>query len=351
MATESFPRSPTNPTFARGHQQKGSTASYSSMAILMGKMGQQKQSMDQPRPSIGARQVVQNSSPFAKDFKTTISSPLPNMSEETYGDEKFLAPQRTYLAPEVREEKGVSFSADTVENQATPRLAANQQEGLRRSSGWNRYWSGDSALNALGYGGAPAKPTNRDTVASEGSHYSSTNNPSQNNLNVVHDPRHRITQDSATVPPLHVMPDGRPRFNRVNSGSPTVETYSPRIRDGLSGEINNDRRPGSRDSDLSLSGYSSGIPQSVNDTWDPTAARPWGTTSMRASSTYSSHYASTVFPMPPVPAMQNPPVPRGHIPSGISQQPVLARAHTSDMSWLNLGEQQQREQQQQQGRY
>lgn len=308
MASESFPRSPTNPTFMRGHQMKGSTASFSSMAILMGKGP--KSSMDGGRrPSFG-RQGADDSH-NNNQFKSRIGNPMPAIAGPK--------PPLPALAPDFSDEKNVAFTYDTLDPRAASRIPASEQDGLRRSSGWNRYWSGESgALNILGYGNNNA---NRNTVASEGSHYSTTG--------PAVDPRNRRTQDSATVPPLHV--DGRPRFNRVNSGSPTVSNYPSGIREGMSGQIDN--RPPSMRSDLS--GYSSGIPASVHETWDPTAlsSRPFAGGTRATSSMYSGHQ----FPMPPTPTEQRPPMPR-NIPSGISQQPQLATAHTSDMSWLNLGQ-------------
>ncbi|KAF3764926.1 hypothetical protein M406DRAFT_292158 [Cryphonectria parasitica EP155] len=303
VATESFPRSPTNPSFMRGHMAKGSNASFSSMAILMGKGP--KGSMDGlPRPSFGRAGADSNK----QQLKGQISGPMPAIAGPN--------PPLRALAPDIRDEKGVSFSADTVEPAATLRVPANQQDALRRSSGWNRYWSGESgALNILGYGNNNA---NRNTVASEGSRYS-TNGPAVSLHN-------RRTQDSATVPPLHV--EGPPRFGRVNSGSPTTSNYPSGLSGGMAGQIGN--RPPSQESDLS--GYSSGIPASVHDSWDPTALTSRPFTGTRAT---SSMYSSA-FPMPPSSPSQRPPMPRNPQ-SGISQQPQLATAHTSDMSWLNLG--------------
>lgn len=297
MANDSFPRSPTNPTFMRGHQPQGSAASFSSMAILMGK-GPKSSMEGGRRPSFGRTGGDSN-----KQFKSRISNPMPAIAGPM--------PPLPGLAPDVRGEKGVSFSADTVDHQSNLRIPADQQDGMRRSSGWNRYWSGESgALNILGYG----NNANRNTVASEGSRYSTTG-PGV-------DPRNRRTQDSATVPPLNM--EGRPRFNRVNSGSPTVSNYPSGVKE-MSGQISN--RPASAGSDLS--GYSSGIPPSVQDTWDPTAlsTRPW--TGQRAT---SSMYSTNNFPIPP--SGEYPPMP--HYQNGVSQQPQLDRAHTSDMSWLNL---------------
>lgn len=300
MATDSFPRSPTNPTFMRGHHPQGSHASFSSMAILMGK-GPKSSMEGGRRPSLGRQAADGN-----QQFKSQISNPMPAIAGP-------MPPLPAYGPNSPRDEKsGVMFTADTVEPRAVPRIPAAEQDGMRRSSGWNRYWSGDSAaLNILGYG----NNTKRNTAASEGSHYS-TNGPAV-------DPRNRRTQDSATVPPLNV--DGRPRFSRVNSGSPTVSTFSAGHR-AMSGEI--DHRPHSQASDLS--GYSSGIPASVQDTWDPTAlsSRPFA--GGRAT---SSMYSASNLPI--VSAGERPPLPR-NVPSGISQQPQLDKAHTSDMSWLNL---------------
>ncbi|KAI3400481.1 hypothetical protein diail_3102 [Diaporthe ilicicola] len=305
VVTESYPRSPTNPTFMRGHQPKASTGSFSSMAILMGK-GPKNSMEGGPRPG------------SSKQMK-----PTPTMGQ--------TGPRRPVpaFAPDLREEKGVSFAADTAEPRQGLRVPADQQDGLRRSSGWNRYWSGDSAaLNILGYGNG-GQQTNRNTVASEGSQYST------NGGGV--DPRYRMTKDSATVPPLNVD-DGRPRFSRVNSGSPTVSNYPAAVTQQHMSAEYSDRN--SRDSDFS--GYSSGIPASVQDTWDPTtaSAKPWTGGGYATSSVYSN-----AFPMPPTPSEHRPPMPR-NIPSGISQQPQLDRAHTSDMSWLNIGEQQHQQQQQ-----
>lgn len=305
VATDSFPRSPTNPSFMRGHLPKGSTESISSMAILMGKAP--KASTDGGRrPSFGRHGADGN-----QQLKSQISSPMPAIAGP-------MPPLRA-LAPGTIDEKGVYFTADTTEPQSMLRVPADQQDGIRRSSGWNRYWSGESgALNILGAGN---NTVTRNTVASEGSHYSTAGPAIGPN---------RRTQDSATVPPLNVV-DGPPRFGRVNSGSPTTSNYPSGLSGGISGRIDN--RPVSQESDLS--GYSSGIPPSVQDSWDPTAltSRPFG--GQRATTT-SSIYSAAQFPMPPSSPSQRPPMPR-NVQSGISQQPQLATAHTSDMSWLKLG--------------
>lgn len=314
MATDSFPRSPTNPSFMRGHQPKGSTASFSSMAILMGKTP--KESMEGVRsPGFGRPDAN-----TTKQFKSQIANPMPAIAGPM--------PPLPALTPGSKDERGMSFGPDSVQPHPGLRVPAGDQDGIRRSSGWNRYWSGESgALNILGYGNNPA---NRNTVASEGSHYSVQDTGLAPAVDPRNDPRNRRTQDSATVPPLQPLNlDGRPRFSRVNSGSPTLSTYPSGVNE-MAGQIS--ERPPSQESNLS--GYSSGIPPSVQESWDPTGlnSRPW--TGQRAT---SSMYSSAQFPIPPT-GGDYPPVPRNNYQSGVSQQPQLDVAHKSDMSWLNLGQ-------------
>lgn len=308
VASDSYPRSPTNPNFMRAHKHQDS---FNSLSIFAGKLSQ-------PTMDSGRRLGANNSSPM----KNQISGPIPTMTMPAIAGP--TQPMRS-LAPGAREEKGVSFTNETLDPRAASRLPADQQEGTRRSSGWNRYWSGDStALNILGYGN---NNPNRNTGISEGSHYS-TAGPALSPRNDLYlDPRNRRTQDSATVPPLN-MADGPPRLSRVNSGSPTVSSHPSIISNGMSGQIGN--RPASANS--SLSGYSSGVPASVADNWDPTSltSRPW--TGQRAT---SSMYSMNQFPVPPGSPGPMPPLPRTTA-SGVSQQPQLHTAHTSDMSWLNL---------------
>ncbi|GKT55330.1 pre-mRNA splicing factor CLF1 [Colletotrichum tofieldiae] len=290
----------------RGHQQQDSAGSFSSMAILMGKVN----GSNAPK-SAGVARSGGNLDTSNSFFKSTIGKPMPQMHEQSA------------LSPPSRDEKGVSFAADVVEPRPTPRGAPVGRTGeTRRSSGWNRYWSGGSALNILGFGNSK-----RTTVDSDrSSHYSSTNY------------KNRITQDSATVPPLHLITqdlstvppiqhDGRPELSRVVSGSPTVSNYSNQI------PFRDDRIPRRPTSDAS-SGYSSGIPESVRETWDPTGpSRPWG-----ADRAPSSVYADSLYPTSLAPSLPNRQT-QTDVPIGVSQQPPLAMASTSsDMSWLNLGE-------------
>lgn len=138
--------------------------------------------------------------------------------------------------------------------------------------------------------------------------------------------RHRMTQDSATVPPLNVY-EPRASFSQVTRGSPTIANYNSNIKEGMTGQI---ERPSSAVS--SLSGYSSGIPASVHEAWDPTMMqKPWGAN--RAPSSAYSIPTNTLTPAAPVTKPQN----QSDPPPGVSRQPQLKQAVTSDMSWLNLG--------------
>jgi hypothetical protein len=282
---------PPNAGAFRGHRPTASQESFSSVAILMGRLGQPKSNLARKPSNETSRSSV---SSLHKQFKNKISKPIPQAEPSNmhnYGD------------------KGVAFASNVVEPR--PRNGPlPTEDGIRRSSGWNKYWSGGSALQLLGFGGAPA--AKRGTVASQrSSRYSEAPMPAS-----------RITQDSATVPPLNF--EGTAGLNRVNSGSPIVSQYSGdvHLKEEMAGKI---ERPISRAS----SGYSSGIPESVNDSWDPVDSdKPWGTARAPSSAYAPSLYYNT--PLAPNP------------PSGVSTQPQLAMAtKSSDMSWLNLGEQRQ----------
>ncbi|KAI1845681.1 hypothetical protein JX265_005371 [Neoarthrinium moseri] len=281
--------------FFPGHSQQESQSSFSSMAILMGKAQKpgvaRKPSKDSKRSSA--------SSILNRQFKSTISRPSPIPEPEN-------EPRASDTIP-LREERAAPMPVGMGAGQVNPRPppAAAREDGTRRSSGWNRYWSGGSTMNMMGFGNGASR---RETQASE---------PSSQYTDM-----HRMTQDSATVPPLQV--EDRPAFYRVQSGSPTVSYYANNVREGQSAEI---QRPVSN---VSSSGYSSGIPPSVDEAWDPTIAKkPWGQ-DRAPSSAYSQ---STAFPTG-LGAPGGPSRP----PTGVSRQPQLTMASTSDMSWLNLGE-------------
>lgn len=285
MAFGNGPRQPLSPDHFRGHNATLSQESYSSMAILMGRAGKQKTSLTR-KPSNDTTRS--SGSSLHKQLKATISKPI----VQGYGT------------------RGIAFDPTVAEPR--PRAGPMEvQDGMRRSSGWNRYWSGGSALQILGFSGSK-----RTTVGSErSSRYSES----------THHRNTRARQDSATVPPLNF--DFRPEVNRVNSGSPVVAEYSKiAFKDGVAGKV---ECPPSRTSSW---GYSSGIPETVNEAWDSTfSSKPWGADRAPSSAYNPSFYFGTPL-SPSVTSPRNPP-------TGVSSQPQLAMASTSsDMSWLNLGD-------------
>ena len=279
----------------RNHDPQPSAGSFSSMAILMGRTGQKKG--DRNSMSSGS------SSQFNKKYKTAISNPIPqeqsnafDSSQPTRGEKPLKDDERTAIP--------------------RPRGNGARRGSTRRSSGWNRYWSGGSALNTLGFG------SKRATVESE------TESSSQYS---DHRPSH-LTQHSATVPPLKL--GGPPGLNRVATGSPTVENTSSRfpLTREMSGQIERSSIASNStyDDDDRRDAFSSGVPASVheqNSSWDPVDRPGWGTGRGQSTAYSESNYGprdtmasfprDTRFPAPPT--SPGPPVP------------------TQDMSWLNLG--------------
>lgn len=282
--------------YFKSHSQQDSQSSFTSLAIFGGKTQKpailRKGSSDMKRISSG--------SIFSKDIKHTISRPRPQMS--------------TQPAFPTQSEK-IPLPAESA--QPIPRLrpTADPESTLRRSSGWNRYWSGGSA-SIMGFGSS-SKSRPATEVSDESSRYSDV----------------RRTLDSAKVAPLQVSVDGRPSFHYVNSGSPTVSHFDPKIREGLSGQI---ERPVSAVSAVSSSGYSSGIPPSVHEAWDPTMPKkPWGSDRAPSSAYSSSIISEGLYPT----ALGAPPANQPSTSVGVSRQPQLTLASIStDMSWLNLGD-------------
>ncbi|GAP85937.1 putative pre-mRNA splicing factor clf1 [Rosellinia necatrix] len=280
--------------YFKSHNQQGSQSSFSSMAMFLGKS--QKSAF--PRKGSNEMRRISSSSMHTKDIKHTISRPQPQSNIQP----AFLAQtEKAVMPPEPSQPKPRS------------RPLANPDTTLRRSSGWNRYWSGGST-SIMGFG-SDSKSRPDTEISDESSRYSDV----------------RRTQDSAIVPPLQVPADGRPSFHYVNSGSPTVSQYGSRIGEGLSGQI---ERPVSAVSAMSSSGYSSGIPPSVHEAWDPTMPKkPWGSDRAPSSAYSNSTVDESLYPTGlGVSTANRPPV-------GMSRQPQLAVASVStDMSWLNLGD-------------
>jgi hypothetical protein len=265
----------------RGHQTQGSQASYNSVAILMGRVGGHKKG--------GSADGSDSSSQFNKKYRAEISNPIPQR-----------LPYRNFQQP-----VGNGKTASTVEERGgAPRARASRGGrggSTRRSSGWDRYWSGGSAMNLLGFGSK--RTTYEDSAGDSESFYSEQRHPSQ--------VPSQVTQPSAIVPPLKLA--GQPELNQVSSGSPKIAHTSskfPLTRE-MSGQI---ERPESMNS-LSSYGddrhdaFSSGVPASVHEvsSWTPVEGLGWG----------GNFSKEARFPTPPS-----------------QRRPAQ---HSSDMSWLNLG--------------
>ncbi|KHN99998.1 pre-mRNA splicing factor CLF1 [Metarhizium album ARSEF 1941] len=282
FAFNKSPFSPSGPL--RGHRPQASAESYSSAAILMGRMNKEKSGLSRKLSNDTARSSM---SSVHKQLKSKISKPIPQIM--------------AHPSLQIPDERGVAFAPSVAEPR--PRNGLTEaHDGTRRSSGWNRYWSGGSALQILGFGNGK-----RNTIVSQhSSQYS----------DVIKNPR--VTQDSATVPPLHF--EGRPSVNSVNSGSPVVAEYTSKmpISEGMSGTIERPVSPVS-------SGYSSGIPESINETWGPEeASQPWGTNRAPSSAYAPSSYVTSQAP-------GNPPVvqpPSGTINPGFEYEIVPPRIET-----------------------
>lgn len=301
----SHPKKPA--VYFRGHHPQSSQDSYSSMAILMGRMGKDKPGLSR-EPSNGTHRSSVSS--LRKQFKSTISKPIPHVTEHPALQGNF--------------NKGAAAPVPAPVARPRPRNGATEvRDGTRRSSGWNRYWSGGSALQLLGFGSG----TKRNTAGSEQSSLYSeavTHNNTNTNTNNA-----RATNESATIPPPLAFEgrkfEGQPEVNSVNSGSPIVAQFTSKVPpEGMAGKI---ERPASSAS----SGYSSGILDSMNDTWKVETVK---------SSSADKISASGISPVRHgvLPSSSTGDILTPH--SGVSKQPQLAMAATSsDMSWLNLGDQ------------
>lgn len=267
----------------RIHQAQESQASFNSVAILMGRVGSHKR-------GDGGDKGSDASSQFNKKFRAEISNPIPQRQ-----------PYANFQQP-----VGNGRGASTVEERgAIPRPHASRGGrggSTRRSSGWDRYWSGGSAMNILGFGSKRTTYEEGSAGDSE-SFYSEHRLPSQ--------VPSQATQPSAVVPPLKL---GQPELNKVASGSPRIAHTSsqyPLTRE-MSGQI---ERPGSLNSlssyedDDRHDAFSSGVPASVHETtsWGPIDRHDWR----------GNNANETRFPGAP------------------SNRHVAQ--HSSDMSWLNLG--------------
>ena len=291
----------------RNHEPQTSQGSFSSMAILMGRVGGHKRGGDKGNGSLGS----DSSSQFNKKYKTAISKPIP----QERPTQVFATPTR---------EKENPFADDKAA--PTPRPQGNSRGGrrgsTRRSSGWNRYWSGGSAMNILGFGSK--RTTYEGSDRSSESQYSDYRLPSQ------------VTQTSAMVPPLKI--GERPELNRVASGSPTIANSSskfPLTRE-MSGTIERHASMSSLSSynDDRHDAFSSGIPASIHEqqsTWNPVDKQDWAIGRAYSNAYTESQYDRTL------PRSTNQNLPKGTPFPPPPSQRASPPKQSSDMSWLNLG--------------
>lgn len=341
----------------KGHKAgKESDGSFSSMAILMGRVGHGSAS----KVGAGRRNSSVSSSGssiFNKNYKNAISNPIPH--------ENGLGAMNGGL-PGVfpKDVPGVSFQTDSyvqAVNASRPRPSNSQRRGsARRSSGWNRYWSGGGGtMNILGFG---SRRNTCSTDATSDSQYSAdAMRPSETTTPPAG------LQFSASVPPLAPAAQSRPSagfgLNRVVTASPAV-SHGPSdfpLTESMSAEIGHSRNgssgtDGSWEDDLverrTMDGFSSGGEEfgAAISMWNSPPVRP----PRAPSSTYSaSNYdprttlgtaydfgfngaraALASFPAPPH-GRGPPPPAHGDVPKA-AWHPGHQQ-ESSDMSWLNLG--------------
>lgn len=294
----------------RGHQYHESHGSFSSVAILMGRVGQAPTSgrLGRRNGSNGS----DSSSAFNKNYKSAISKPIPQ-------------PRPDILENIGTVEKDILPAPPTIGSGEKPRGSWTGRRGsTRRSSGWNRYWSGGSALNVFGLG------TKRATYGSNSdrsSQYSDAGVPA------------RAIQEMTPVQSSQNFDRPTGRMNHVLTASPTI-AHTPKDfpAQSMAAQI---ERPNSANSvssygDTQRDAFSSGVPSSVNehDAWTPVGGQKWGAGGPIPHNTYTeSDYASSQAQSSILgnPSHNNP---MGRFPKPPSHQP---QQHSSDMSWLNLG--------------
>jgi hypothetical protein len=234
----------------------------------------------------GSQDGSNSSSLYSKKFRAEISNPIPQ--EQPYRN--FHRPVDNSRLPSTVEERLVT---------AKPRASRGGRGGSgRTSSGWDRYWSGGSAMNIIGLGSS--KRTTYESAGDSESFYSEPGLPSKT-----------ISQPSASVPPLKLA--GQPGLNKVSSGNPEIaHTTKYPIPSEVSGQIERHASLNSLSSygDDDRGGFNGGAHAStIRETapWTPVDNQDFGGIYPR-----ESHFQSTPPKRPPPP-------------------------QSTDMSWLNLG--------------
>lgn len=263
------------------HQVQNSQSSITSVGILMGRVGGHKR-------GAGSQDGSNSSSLYTKKIRAEISNPIPQ--EQPYRN--FHRPVVNSRVPSTVEERPVT---------ARPRASRGGRGGSgRTSSGWDRYWSGGSAMNIIGFG--TSKRTTYESAGDSESFYSEPGLPSKT-----------ISQPSATVPPLNLA--GQPSVNKVASSTPEIgHTTKFPIPSEMSGHIERHASLNSLSSygDDDLGGFNAGHASTYRATATWTPVDNDNTPSFGGEFPLQSRFQT--------PPPKRPPPPQ-----------------STDMSWLNLG--------------
>jgi hypothetical protein len=283
------------------HTANPSQASFHSTSILMGRV--KKQQPLSPVSRKNGSNASDSSSVFNKRYKGTISKPIPQSS--MMQPDSFIRIERPLA----------TMSTAAVVPRSLPH-AASRDEGTRRSSGWNKYWSGGSALNIIGFG-------DRNDRTTYGSQRSGSNSLYSTDMQTS-----RITQDSATVPPLNLNLDqSHVRLSQVATGSPTInQGRGYPLEKGSSGYISRS------DSVSTMSSYGDNRHDPEDKTWTPVGPQGWHNTRAASSAYTDSFHAPTPQRTTVADSSRQADTYQAY------QQPRRAQPQSSsDMSWLNLG--------------
>lgn len=198
-----------------------------------------------------------------------------------------------------------SGGASSVSPQAQQPTGVQRNGSTRRSSGWNRYWSGGSALNMIGFNNnrKSSQAANLDDRTSAYTSQTGTQ-PSDQESIYSRDSRGQsrsISDHEAFRPPPLNFGQGSTRMSQASTRSPKItQPLKSREFPLQSGRIGHVR--GTSDvSSLSsyeedpIDAFSSGVPTSEPEAqqWNPLAAHEWNGT--RGT---SSVYTDGEFPLP-----------------------------------------------------
>ncbi|KAI9797628.1 MAG: hypothetical protein M1833_005411 [Piccolia ochrophora] len=219
-------------------------------------------------------------------------------------------------------DRGVAFAVPAGSGQAK----ARPDSGKERSSGWSRYFSGNSATNLV----------HMNSQRSHASHDSQGNASDTRILS-------QVSQDSARVLPL--------QLGNSSSGGASSNAQGRvfPLSDGTRPEAGRHESSSTESTVSRNDAFSSGIPASVHDdTWTPIGRSDWNN-GRAPSSVYTDSLRGSTVPRD-ISAASFPAVPRDSsattFPRGgpgvsvnmvDSFDPHLGSHNHSDMSWLNLG--------------